>query len=115
MKSIQKTARFAGILYLVITVAAIIAHIYVPSIIIVPGDAAATANNIMESETLFRVGVVGGELVILLKRNCVVSCSLCLTQICEQNTFFTRCSFKVGDDHHTWDQFDQLLLCHAAG
>ena len=37
MKSIQKTARFAGILYLVITVAAIIAHIYVPSIIIVPG------------------------------------------------------------------------------
>jgi len=66
MKSIQNTARFAGILYLVITIAAIIAHIYVPSIIIVPGDAAATANNIMESETLFRVGVVGGELVILL-------------------------------------------------
>ena len=66
MKSIQKTARFAGILYLVITIAAIIAHVYVPSNIIVPGDAAATANNIMESETLFRVGGVGSELVILL-------------------------------------------------
>ena len=66
MKSIQRTARFAGVLYLVITVAAIVAHIYVPSIIIVPGDAAATANNMRESATLFRFGTVGGELVVLL-------------------------------------------------
>jgi hypothetical protein len=66
MKSIQRNARFAGVLYLVITVAAILAHIYVPSLIIVPGDAAATANNINESATLFRVGTVGGELVVLL-------------------------------------------------
>ena len=66
MNSIQKTARFAGILYLVITVAAIVAHIYVPSNIIVSGDAAATANNIMNSETLFRIGGIGSELIILL-------------------------------------------------
>ena len=64
--SIQKTARFAGILYLIITVAATIAHFYVPSNIIVPGDAAATANNIMNNETLFRVGGVGSELIVLL-------------------------------------------------
>ncbi len=66
MKSIQKTARFAGVLYLIITVAAIFAHFYVPSNIIVPGDAAATANNIVNSETLLRVGGVGSEMVILL-------------------------------------------------
>ena len=36
--SIQKTARFAGLLYLIITVAATIAHFYVPSNIIVPGE-----------------------------------------------------------------------------
>jgi hypothetical protein len=66
MKSIQQNARFAGVLYLVITVAAIVAHMYVPSLIIVPGDAAATANNINESATLFRLGTVGGELVVLL-------------------------------------------------
>jgi hypothetical protein len=64
--SIQKTARFAGVLYLIITVAAIIAHIYVPSNIIVPGDAAATANNIMNNETLFRFGGIGAELIVLL-------------------------------------------------
>ncbi len=66
MKSIQKTARFAGLLYLVITVAAIVAHIVVPSQIIVPGDAAATASNIQQSETLFRFTLVGGEIIILL-------------------------------------------------
>ena len=64
--SIQKTARFAGVLYLIITVAAIIAHQYVPNTLIVPGDAATTAQNIASSATLFRVGGVGSELVILL-------------------------------------------------
>lgn len=66
MKSVQRTARIAGILYLIITVAAIFAHFYVPSNIIVSGDAAATANNITTSETLFRVGGVGSELIVLL-------------------------------------------------
>lgn len=66
MDSINKTARIAGLLYLVITVAAIVAHMYVPSNIIVPGDAAATASNMVASEHLFRFGAIGGELVILL-------------------------------------------------
>ena len=66
MNSIQKTARFAGVLYLIITVAAIIAHQYVPKTLIVPGDAATTAQNIASSAMLFRVGGVGSELVILL-------------------------------------------------
>jgi hypothetical protein len=66
MKSIQRTARFAGVLYLVIMVAAIVAHMVVPNAIIVPGDAVATANNMKGSATLFRVGGVGSELVVLL-------------------------------------------------
>ena len=59
-------ARIAGVLYLVITIAAIIAHFYVPDTLIVPDDAAATASNIMDSESLFRFGGIGGELVVLL-------------------------------------------------
>lgn len=59
-------ARSAGILYLVITIAAIVAHFYVPDTLIVADDAAATASNIMDSESLFRFGGIGGELVILL-------------------------------------------------
>jgi hypothetical protein len=59
-------ARIAGILYLVITIAAIVAHFYVPSTLIVPDDAAATASNITASETLFRFGGIGAEFVVLL-------------------------------------------------
>jgi hypothetical protein len=66
MKKIQRKARFAGVLYLIITVAAIVAHMYMPSTIIVPDDAAATANNIVDSELLFRLGGIGSELIILL-------------------------------------------------
>lgn len=62
----NKTARFAGVLYLIITVAAIFAHFIVPEQLIVPGDAAATAVNITTSESTFRIGLVGMELIILL-------------------------------------------------
>ena len=66
MNSAKRLARIAGVLYLLITVAAIVAHFYVPSQVIVPSDAAATAANITASEPLFRIGAIGGELVILL-------------------------------------------------
>lgn len=58
-------ARIAGVLYLIITVAAIIAHFYVPDQLIVPGDAVATAGNIASSEGLFRLSI-GSEFVVLL-------------------------------------------------
>ena len=59
-------ARFAGVLYLIITVAAIFAHMVIPEQFIVAGDAAATAVNIAANETTFRLGTVGSELIILL-------------------------------------------------
>ena len=58
MNSIQKTARFAGLLYLALAALSAWSLVYVPSMIIVPGDAAATANNIVASESLFRLAVV---------------------------------------------------------
>jgi hypothetical protein len=59
-------ARFAGVLYLMITIAAIFAHFVIPGQFIVPGDAAATAANIAANEPTFRLGAVGSELIILL-------------------------------------------------
>ncbi len=59
-------ARFAGVLYLLIAVAAIFAHMVIPEQFIVTGDAAATAANIAANETTFRLGTVGSELFILL-------------------------------------------------
>jgi hypothetical protein len=71
MNSTKKTARLAGVLYLVNGVTGFFGIIYVPSRLIVSGNAAATANNILASERLFRVGIVSelicaAEFVFLL-------------------------------------------------
>jgi Domain of unknown function (DUF4386) len=58
MNSTKKTARIAGLLYLVNAVTGFFGIIYVPSRLIVSGNAAATANNILASERLFRLGIV---------------------------------------------------------
>lgn len=58
--SLKNTARFAGILYLIIILTSVYGHMYVPLQIFVKGDAAATANNILENEFLFRSCIVAG-------------------------------------------------------
>ncbi|WP_373665353.1 hypothetical protein SPSIL_050040 [Sporomusa silvacetica DSM 10669] len=58
MNSSKKTARIAGFWYLLMAITAPVGLLYVPSKLIVPGDAAATANNIIVSESLFRFGIV---------------------------------------------------------
>ncbi|MGD8584246.1 MAG: DUF4386 domain-containing protein [Chloroflexota bacterium] len=62
VNSIKKTARFAGFLYLILAVCGGFAEFFVRQSLIVPGDALATVNNIMASESLFRLGFVS-ELV----------------------------------------------------
>ena len=52
-------ARVAGALYLFSNIFAPFTLLYLPSRFIVRGDAAATAHNILASESLFRLGIVG--------------------------------------------------------
>ena len=56
--SINRTARLAGALYLALMPFGFFGIIYVPSVLLVSGDAATTARNIMASELLFRSGTV---------------------------------------------------------
>ena len=58
MSSAKKTARFAGLLYLLASIPGAFSILYVPSHFIVSGDAAATANKIAASEFVFRIGIV---------------------------------------------------------
>ena len=58
-------ARLAGLLYLIVTIGGIFSFFYVRSRLIVPGDAAATASNIMASEWLFRMAIVSDAVVFL--------------------------------------------------
>jgi Domain of unknown function (DUF4386) len=57
MSTIENPGRFSGLLYVVTSVFGFFAMGYVPSKLIVHGDAATTANNISASETLFRLGI----------------------------------------------------------
>lgn len=57
MTTVNKKARLAGLLFLLLVLAAPYRLIYVPSSLFVSGDAAATAANILAHETLFRLGI----------------------------------------------------------
>ena len=56
--SLIKITRIPGILYVIMGIAAAFGLIYVPSKIIVQGNDAATATNILLNEFLFRTGIV---------------------------------------------------------
>src|SRR6266581_7632476 len=58
MHPTDKAARVAGAVYLSMVVTAPFSLIYIPSTLIVRGNATATANNILAHETLFRLGIV---------------------------------------------------------
>ncbi len=57
MNPTQKKARIAGVLYLLLVFTGLFNLMYVPSKLIVRGDAAATAGNILAHQTLFRVDI----------------------------------------------------------
>ena len=65
-KEMNKTARMAGMLYFIYFVIHIFADVFGRSKIIVFGDAAATAQNIMASEWQFRVGIMSDLLGAVL-------------------------------------------------
>jgi hypothetical protein len=58
MNSTKRMSRIAGVLYLVNAVTGFFGIVYVPSKLIVSGNTAATASNILGSERFFRLGIV---------------------------------------------------------
>jgi len=58
MRTPQRLARTAGLFYLIVGVFGGFAEAYVPGKVYVPGDAAATAHNVVANAGLVRVGVV---------------------------------------------------------
>ena len=66
MNSVKKTARIAGILYLAIFIIYPLAT-SVRSTLVVPGDSAATVQNIAANQTLFRWGMAGEFVIFLIE------------------------------------------------
>ena len=59
MHPTDKAARIAGAIYLSMIITGPFTLLYIPAKLIVRGNAAATADNILTHETLFRLGIVG--------------------------------------------------------
>ena len=72
--SVQTYARITGVLFLLSMLGGFFGELYVPSKLIVSRDAAATARNFTESDSLFRSGFVG----YLLEAICDIALSLTL-------------------------------------
>jgi Domain of unknown function (DUF4386) len=70
MRWSKNPGRFAGLLYLLLVVAALYRLSYIPSALLVRGNATATVDNIATHELLFRFGIVtdllSGTIVIFL-------------------------------------------------
>jgi len=60
VNSTKKQARIAGVLYVLLALTGVFSLIYVPTALVVFGDATATAENIRSSELLFRFGILSG-------------------------------------------------------
>lgn len=58
MTSPKRLARIAGILYLTVAILGGFAHLYSRATVFVPGDARATADNVVANSALFRAGFV---------------------------------------------------------
>jgi len=65
MTSLRRTARIAGVLYLLVALFGFFGHFVARGTVVVPGDAAATVANIVAHPTLFRLGVVGDLLMAI--------------------------------------------------
>jgi hypothetical protein len=111
MNSLKKTARIAGILILIISPFAIFSMMYVTSNLIVPGDAWATAKNIMASEGLFRLGMVSDSIVFLLEIVIVVMLYVLLKPVSKTLSLVAACSRLMllsGADYLTVIETGQL-------
>jgi len=62
-----KAARIAGVLYLIIFIVSPFAFLIGKSSVLVPGDAAATVNTILASESMFRLGIASETIVFLVE------------------------------------------------
>jgi hypothetical protein len=111
-------ARVAGFLILIILVVGPFSLIYVPSTLIVPGDATATAENIRASESLFRLGIISQSVVFLTEIVLTVILYVLLRPVSRTLSLvaaFARLAMAVIQGINLLPYFTALLLLSGAG
>jgi Domain of unknown function (DUF4386) len=116
--SLNRTARFAGALYLLVAVFAPFSMVYVPSMLIVPGDAATTASNVLASEELFRLGIASDSIVFLIEIVLTVLLYVLLKPVSKTLSLvaaFSRLAMTVIQGINVLNHVFVLLLVSGAG
>ncbi len=118
MNSLKQTARATGLLILITVVLAPFSMLYVPSTLIVPGDATTTAKNIVASESLFRLAITSDAIIFLIE---IVLCALVYVLIKPVSktlalvAVFARLAMTVMQGVNLLNHFLVLLLLSGAG
>jgi hypothetical protein len=117
MGSIKKTARATGALYLAIAVIMGISFTVATTNLIVPGDATSTANNIIASESLFRIGAVGDTVTFLIEIVLVVLLYVLFKPVGKTLSLvaaFSRLAMTVMQGMNLLNKFTALQLLSGA-
>ncbi len=117
MNSFSKTARIAGGLILVMAVIAPFGMMYVPSQLVVSGDAATTAHNIQASEGLFRSGIASDAVVFLIEIVLTVLLYVLVKPVSPSLALvaaFARLAMTVVQGINLFNYFTPLLLLSGA-
>jgi hypothetical protein len=111
-------ARITGFLVILLVLLGPFSQLYVPSTLIVPGEAAATADNIRASESLFRLGIVSDSLIFLIEIVVTVLLYVLLTPVSRTLSLvlaFARLAMAVIQGINLLPYFTALLLLSGAG
>jgi hypothetical protein len=115
---IKKTSKIVAILILILVVIAPFGMLYLPSTLIVPGDATTTANNVMASEPLFRLGIAGDSVVFLIEIVLSVLLYVLLKPVSKTLalvTAFSRLAMTIIQGINLLNHFVVLLLLSGTG
>ena len=117
-KSVKTFARITGVLILIVAVIAPFSMLYLPSTLIVPGDATTTANNIMASESLFRLGIAFDAVVFLIEIVLSVLLYLLIRPVSKTLSLvvaFSRLAMTIIQGINLLNSLFALLLLSGAG
>jgi uncharacterized protein DUF4386 len=104
-------ARVAGLLYLIMVPLGFFGYMYVPSLI-VPGDAAATASNILASESLFRLSIVSALTVQIVNIVLVLVLYKLLKPVSQNHALLMVVFLLIGTPIAMFDQVNLLAVLH---
>ncbi len=111
-------ARVAGFLVILLVLLGPFSQLYVPSTLIVPGDATATADNIRASGWVLRLGIVSDSLIFLIEIGVTVLLYVLLRPVSRTLSLvaaFARLATAIIQGINLLTYFIALLILSGAG